>query len=239
MRRTVFSVLWCAFLIFPFGGKAQESEIHFPVFSIRANPFSFLETDAGIQVGIGYRWTNRWGITFDPTYIFYTPVTNFDTHDRDQPRGLKIRSDLRYYFNNFYFGRGFRLLNPFIGPELHYKYVSSKKNTDFGVNCVGQQCDYYMNATYREIKNEIGAALKGGFARPLTTHLALEVYGGIGIRFMHVREIDIPIGGSFVILPIHDDVFGIPDGKPTPYVPMGLKLVYSFIKNQPGRMILK
>jgi hypothetical protein len=225
MSRTVYSILISAFLMIHSLGKAQEKAIVFPVVSIRANPFSFIETDAGIQVGIGYRWKKRWGATMDPTYIFYTPVRNFETNDRDARSGIKIRSDVRYYF-----GRGFRSRSSFIGPELHYKYVSSKKWTDFGINCVGQQCDYYMTTTYREIRNEIGVALKAGFTRPIGTRLALEGYGGLGIKFVHIEEKDVPLGASFVIIPIHDDVFGIPDGKPRPYTPIGVKLVYSFYK---------
>jgi hypothetical protein len=228
MSRTLYSIICCAFFIIHSVVLAQENRIRFPVFSIRANPFSFVESDAGIQIGVGYRWKRHWGTTLDPTYIFYTPVRNLITNERDQRRGLKIRSDIRYYFNDFYFGRGFRLLNPFLGPELHYKYVSSKKLTDFGINCVGQQCDYYMTTNYREIKNEIGMAVKAGFNRPLSTRLGLEVYGGVGVRILHVDEIDIPLGGSFVILPVHDEMFGTQDGTATVYAPIGLKLVYSF-----------
>jgi hypothetical protein len=230
MSRALFAIFFCAFFLIISSVMAQEDGIHFPVFSIRANPFSFVESDAGIQVGMGYRWKKRWGVTLDPTYIFYTPVRNFNTNERDQRRGLKIRSDIRYYFNDFYFGRGFRLLSPFLGPELHYKYVSSKKLTDFGINCVGQQCDYYMTTNYREIKNEMGVALKTGFNRHLSTRLDLEVYGGIGVRVIHVYELDIPLGGSFIVLPVHDEMFGTQDGTATIYAPIGFKLVYSFYR---------
>ena len=230
MTRTVYPVLCCAFLIIHFSGKTQENVRQFPVFSIRANPFSFLESDAGIQIGVGYRWSKRWAATLDPSYIFYTPVRNMLTNERDQLRGLKIRSDIRYHFNNFYFGSGFQLLNPFLGPELHYKFVSTTKSADFGINCVGQQCDYYMIENYHEVKNEIGVALKAGFNRPISTRLSLEVYGGVGVRFIHIKEKDIPIGGSFVVLPVHDGVIGASDGEPTPYAPIGLKLVYSFYR---------
>lgn len=238
MHRTICSICCCAFLIIHFSAKSQESIIDYPVVSIRVNPFSFLESDAGVQVGIGYRWKKRWGATFDPMYIFYTPVRNWQINgpppEKDLLRGIKIRSDIRYYFNDLYFGSGFRLLNPFIGPELHFKNVVSKKWDDFGINCIGQQCDYYMTTRYREIKKEIGIALKAGFTRPLSTRLSLEAYGGVGIRSIKVEERDIPLGGSFIILPVHDEIFGTPDGKPTTYIPMGFKLVYSFIYNKTG-----
>ena len=228
--RIVYLILWSAFLLVHSSVKAQDNAVHFPVFSIRANPFSFVETDAGIQIGVGYHRTKRWAATFDPMYIFYTPVRNLFTNERDRLSGLKIRSDVRYYFNDLYFGNGFRLLRPFLGPEIHFKNVTTHKSTNFGVNCVNQQCDYYMTTDYREIKSEMGVAVKAGFNRPLSTRLALEVYGGLGVRFIHIKEKDIPLGGSFLVLPVHDGVIGARDGEPTPYAPIGLKLVYSIYK---------
>src|SRR4030095_8281759 len=106
---------------------------------IRTNPLSFLEIDAGIMVGVRYQWNKNFSATLDPTFIFFSPYYGADSYN-SQPLGIKIRADVRYHFNKVSSNQ--RRL--FIAPEFHYKYRTVDRTTTFGINCINQNCAYYM-----------------------------------------------------------------------------------------------
>ena len=190
---------------------------------IRTNPGSFLEHEAGIMLGIGYRWSPRYSATFDPMFIFYKPYPDIITHMQENATGIKIKSDFRYHINRFL---GFK--NVYIAPDFHYKNVVTKRWETFGMNCIQGQCDYYMNARYRQVLNELGAAIKGGIeVFSNNDQWYIELYGGLGFKFSYYKEKGIPAGGSFSSTPEREAFFGMSrEGVAYPNMPIGVKLGY-------------
>jgi Protein of unknown function (DUF3575) len=164
---------------------------------LRTNPSSILEYDAGLMLGVRYQWSKSFSVTVDPTFIFFSPWVNPNTNNEKKfIRGIKARIDVRYHFT----GSNKRNKSYFIAPELHLKTVTIKSMQEFGINCLQGNCDYYQLARYKEIRNEIGMALKIGFNTPLgigdNERFSLEMYGGVGVKFIYLKQKDIPAGGS-------------------------------------------
>jgi hypothetical protein len=213
---------------FSFACTAQKNNGEFSSsLTLRTNPFSILEVDGGVMLGIRYQWSRQFAAVLDPTFIFFDPYHNTNSNDNGRPIGIKIRSDVRYYFDKYTSGRN----RFFIAPELHYKYVTEKRWANFGINCIGQQCNYYMNAMYREIKNEKGASLKMGAEVYLDKKnlWSFEVYGGLGFKINHFKQKDIPLGAMFISLPNHDNVFGFREGVAIPILPGSIKVSYRIL----------
>lgn len=213
-------------LSFRIESNAQTNlkETHLPVITLRSNPFSFIEIDGNVMIGIGYQWHRRWAATLEPGYIFFSPYNNSENNERTAVSGIKIRTDLRLYFDKPRKGD----LNTFIAPEFHYKYVEAKKWDDFGINCLGGQCDYYQKAQYKEVKKEIGASVKLGTILPLwSDQWSIELYGGLGFKFRKFKETDLPIGGSFVTEPDRNNFFNAADEDAAyPLLPAGFKIIF-------------
>ena len=189
---------------------------------IRTNPLSFLEIDAGVMVGIRYQWNKNFSATLDPTFIFFSPYYGADEYN-SQPIGIKMRADVRYHFY-----KPSNRSRVFIAPEFHYKYRTIDRTTTFGINCVNQNCAYYMEDTYTEIKTEVGGSIKMGVDLHIDkqARLSLELYGGLGVKIFQYKEESIPPGGSFISEPSHQDFFGTSEGEATPLLFGFLKLSY-------------
>ena len=216
-------------LIFAFGfatlcSSQKKDEYFSPSLALRTNPFSVLEVDGGIMLGVRYQWSQRFAAVIDPTFIFFNFYQNTNSNVNGQPIGIKIRSDIRYYLNRYVPGRN----RFFIAPELHLKYITTKKWDNFGINCIGQQCDYYMNAMYKEIKKETGAALKMGAEVRLDKKdlWSFEIYGGLGFKIYHLKQKDIPVGGVFTFPPENNNVFEFQEGTAIPVLPASIKIAY-------------
>ena len=189
---------------------------------LRTNIFSILEIDGGVMLGTRYQWNKHFSATVDPTFIFFNPYhKTFD--DISNPRGIKIRADVRFHFSeSFLEGKAF------IAPEFHYKYRSKDRLATFGFNCVNNSCAYYMETTYKEQKKEIGASLKAGVDLPRDNNerLSFEIYGGLGVKIFRYKEEDVPIGGSFLGEPSHQDFFGSFEGSASPMLFGSIKVSY-------------
>jgi len=220
-------ILFCSIFFFITGIVHCQEKQKFTSISrsviIRTNPGSFLEHEAGIMLGIGYRWSPRFSATFDPMLIFYKPYPDFITQTQEAATGIKIKTDIRYHMNRF---MGFR--NVYIAPDFHYKNVVTKRWETFGMNCIQGQCDYYMNARYRQVLNELGAGIKGGIeVFSNNDRWYIEVYGGLGLKFSYYKEKGIPAGGSFSGTPEREAFFGMSrQGVAYPNLPAGVKLGY-------------
>lgn len=194
--------------------------------SFRTNPFSVLDYEAGIMLGINYRWDKRWSATIDPTFIFFTIEAPLNGLPSGRPLGVKIKTDVRYHIQNFIWG----FKNIFIAPEAIFRYVRTKRTAVFGINCTGPNCAYYMRSDYTEIKKEKGGAIKIGLIGPIkkgNENWKLELFFGLGLSFFDFQEKEIPTGGSFVNLPEYRDNLGfVREDKPTLMIPLGLKISY-------------
>jgi len=177
------------------------------------------------MLGVNYRWHRRWSFTADPTFIFFTIHRN-ENGEFDKPLGLKLKADIRYHIHDFILG----FSDAFISPEAVFTHVTTYKNTTFGINCVGGNCDYYMHSTYREIKTEKGMAIKIGIEEPIsrwTDKWRLELFAGLGISFFKIIEKDIPPNGVFLQPPVYQNgITVIREGEPNITIPAGLKISF-------------
>ena len=172
--------------------------------TLRTNPFSFLQRDAGVMIGVNYRWKPRWSATVDPKFIFYG-IPRFSDNDLRYPLGVRVKTDIRYHFKESDF------LNFYVAPELVYGYVRTRSTTTFGINCVNGNCAYYMQEKYTEIKKERGGALKFGMIGPVrkrNPNWKLDFYWGIGVSFFDFKYKNIPAGGSFERQPVPEYSLG-------------------------------
>ena len=187
--------------------------------TLRTNPFSFLQSDAGIMIGVNYRWHERWSATFDPKFIFYAVQSQPTDTDPRKPLGVRVKTDIRYHIRNVFFA-----------PELVFGYTSTRSTAEFGINCIGGNCAYYTLQEYTEIKKEAGAAIKLGMTGPIrkkNENWKLELYTGMGVSFFDFQEKGIPPGGSFVRPPTHENGLGSMDeDEPNILIPFGLIITY-------------
>ena len=194
--------------------------------SVRTNPFSVLDYEAGIMIGMNYRWDKRWSATIDPTFVFYTIQASLNGLPAGRPLGVKIKTDVRYHIRDFIWG----FKNIFIAPEATFCYVRTKRAADFGINCTGPNCAYYRRSEYTEIKKEKGGAIKIGLTGPIkkrNENWKLELFFGLGLSFFDFQEKEIPTGGSFVTLPQYQVNMGfIREEEPNLMIPLGLKISY-------------
>ena len=204
----------------------QSYEGSYPEFSLRTGLTSYFDYDAGVMLGIGYRWSNKFSVSLEPTWIFYNGFV-VDRNEKIFPSGIKLRADLKYHFPQ----STKRSPDFFVGPEFHYKYTETEKEAQFGINCQNGQCAYFQNATYTEVKKEIGALVKLGLLTPLpfvnNDRWLFELYSGLGAKVLKFRETNLPVGGSFVSPPIR--TFGSNTDRNTvhlPLIPAGIKLIF-------------
>lgn len=217
------------FLLPALGQKPEKIRFdNYPELSLRTSLTSFFDYDAGIMLGVNYRWTEKFAVTLEPTWIFYNGFRNDLAEERIYPSGIKLRADVRYYFLK----KRRKGLDLFIAPELHFKAVRTRKLDDFGVNCQNRQCAYIQQAFYTEVKKETGGIFKLGLLVPLLSNsdqLYLEMYGGFGMKLQKYRETDLPVGGSF-LNPPNRNFFQIgvsSNGNiiSAPLIPVGIKLI--------------
>ena len=55
---------------------------------------------------------------------------------------------------------------------------------------------------------------------------SFEIYGGLGFKIYHLKQKDIPVGGTFISPPNRDNVFGFNEGEAIPYLPASIKIAY-------------
>lgn len=215
-----------------FSSLAQEKSangFHYPEWNLRTNLYSWLDYDAGPSLGAGIRWSDRFSAAIEPTWIFYNGFVT----DPDQviiPRGIRIRADLKYYLSR----RKNRGPEFYIAPEGHFKSVRTQKEDLFGINCQGGQCAYFQKAVYTESKKETGAMLLAGmitkFPFVRNRRWFLEFYGGVGAKNLTFKELNLPVGGSFVSPPNRDFLnfrFAVNrENISRPMLPGGLRLFY-------------
>ncbi len=232
MRIILLSFTLILLSLFSVTVVAQENKqvelTDIPQFTLRTSLTSWADYDAGLMLGINYRWHKNFSASFEPTWIFFSPFT--DGGARLSPSGIKIRADLRYHFTKK------QRKNPeaFLAPEFHYKHTKMEREDRFGINCQNGQCAYFQEAVYSQLKNEVGALLKAGIIVPMgfisrKDRVFLELYLGFGIKQLKFRETNIPEGASFVNPPYRSPLgirnSGDRNRYTLPMMPAGLKLL--------------
>jgi len=199
---------------------------NYPQWSLRTLPSTLLDADAGIMLGVNYRWSDRFSASIEPTYIFFSP---FDISEIGKifTSGIKIRADFRFHLKREIMG-----MEGYLAPEFHYKNTQTKRLEQFGIGCQNGSCAYFQSAYYKELKREIGGIIKMGAFAPISRNgrWLLEFYSGLGVKHMKFRVTDIPTGGSFQFPPdrLFPEFLFAGDDQNSFYHPMlpgGIKLV--------------
>lgn len=191
--------------------------------TIRFHPLGLIDADAGINAGAGYRFAPRWTVIGEAGYLFLDPYQRLGYGEN--LRGWKWRQEIRYHTNRFLFG----LRRTFHAVDLLYKQVQYRKETTVGVNCIQGNCAYYMLVNFKEVKKELGIALKGGFEVPLSRNggpVSLELYAGLGVKFHQFKAKGIPPNTTPVFGTDNEQLPWESEGVPSPYLPGGIKIVY-------------
>src|SRR6185369_14961338 len=100
----------------------QSNGESYPGFSLQTSLTSFFDYDAGVNLGVGYRWNKHFSASISPAWIFYSFYAD-DGNSKIIPSGVKVRADVKYYFSK----RRPRHPDFYIAPEFHYKYTNTKK----------------------------------------------------------------------------------------------------------------
>lgn len=190
--------------------------------TLRLHPLGFADADGGLQAGVGYRFANRWSVNTELGFLF------IDAFERlgygESLRGFKWKQDIRYHSYDFW-----KFSRTFHGIDLLFKNVGYRKEASVGINCIQGNCDYYMIANYKEVKQEFGVAFKGGFEIPLSSKgdpWSLEMYSGFGYKLLQFRQKGLPPGATYIsgggseLLPWESESQG------SPYIPGGIKIIY-------------
>jgi hypothetical protein len=225
--RILFLLFVCSSTLVKAQNKTITSGYSYPEFNIRTSLTSMLEYDAGIVIGGGMRWSDRFSASLEPAWIFYNSFASDGS--RDELSGIKLRADLKYYISKRKEGR----TDWFIAPEVHFKKVRAWRTTEFGINCVGNQCAFFQTATYKQIKSEAGGLFKLGMTRAFSRHdqrFQYEIYTGFGVKGRQFRDKDLPPGGSFLNDWRPAGIFFDYYSPVVVTMPAGLKFLFVFIK---------
>ena len=77
--------------------STRKPIIEIPSVNIRTGLTSLLDYDAGLMLGVNYRWSKHFSATLEPTWIFYNAL-HLNDDGIVSPAGFKIRADVRYHF---------------------------------------------------------------------------------------------------------------------------------------------
>jgi len=215
----LFYILVCSQLLL----KAQSDKI-----SITLNPFSFIDTDAGIAPGIGYAINKHFAVFADVGFIFFAPYPTGNTQlEINNRRGINFKPAIRYYFKESEIQT-----NHYLELEGLFKFVRYNGINDVSIVDESGVFAYTYVGGYKVNKNISGVSLKIGRRRffKKSTNIGFDVYGGFGVRRKRFSRTGIPAGA----ITAEDPFFS--SGLQTNYswtrgdyvyFPMGIKLFYN------------
>jgi hypothetical protein len=141
---------------------------------LRFNALGLVDVfDGNISGGIAYTLSQRWLLSADLAYIFYStylPKTRFTS-------GYIFKPAVRYYLSDkkkFY-----------IESTVWYKRSAYKIRDWLDKDCVNGVPTYQEFKTFRFRKQVVGLNIQGGIQKSLMRNnvLRMEIYTGIGIRY--------------------------------------------------------
>jgi Protein of unknown function (DUF3575) len=198
MTMRKYSAILTIALIFCQCTSAQQAGKDFPVWSLRTNPVSFFSPDGGIMIGANYRWSKKFSVSFDPTYVFYSLVLMEDDGKKINPKGINLQGDFRMHLP-----RNYRMRETFFASRVHYRNIKADRFATFGIGCENGNCDYYQYDKYEEKQMEIGLSINAGTIRRLSQNgrWFIELSFGLGYKYVKFSESGVPVGATFITLP--------------------------------------
>lgn len=142
--------------------------------SVRVSPLGLVDIlDANVTGGIAYTLNDRWSLSVDLSYIFYSGYLQ----ESKGTSGYILKPAVRYYVSE---NRKF-----FIESSVWYKRSSYRMTDWVDKDCVNGVPSYQEFKSFRFRKRVVGLNVQGGVQKALMKSklLRMEIYAGIGIRF--------------------------------------------------------
>lgn len=215
---------------------AQSDSISLPknndakqfLFILKLTPFSMLETDPNIQLGVEYKLNDKWSLQHDLGY------GNFDFGDIGIPlQVFKFRTEARLYLNPTDKPTG-----KYIAPYFLYKNTSQYDPQTVGLDCLNGDCAYFKTVDSYTKRNAFALGVKYGKQKIYKSGFVIELYVGAGFRMISAhytaealgevqREPNRNIWGA-LILPHRNSIgfYRYPD------LSLGVKVGWAFFKNK-------
>ncbi|MEO6648819.1 MAG: DUF3575 domain-containing protein [Chitinophagaceae bacterium] len=208
------------FIIFIFcttkvAAQLNRASLYEDKLSLRLNPLGLVDVfDGNISGGIAYSLNQRWSITVDLSYIFYSTYLR----ENKGTSGYIFKPAIRYYVSE---SRKF-----YLESTVWYKCSSYKVLDWVDKDCVNGVPSYQEFKSFRFRKQVLGFNIQGGFQKALMKNklLRMEIYAGIGVR-LKWQEVKNDPQACYQPNDVFESSFYNPT-KVSPGLPHGLRLVY-------------
>lgn len=224
MRKLLFLLLFCPIVL-----QAQDSILVERVSPIlKFSPLSLLDPLASIQFALEHPVREKLSLQHEVGYI----IENiYENNDFKNPRGWRIRNEVRFYLGS----KGRRLKGAYLAPEFLFVSVSHERNAFFGKNCNSTfDCDYYQYMDYTSRKQVFALHPKIGYQFSFN-RINLDFYGGVGYRQVRVKDFNKPPFGQE-----EDEYFSFrkePGIHHLPSLSLGFKLGFVLLKERQTYLI--
>ena len=210
---------WILFIFIVGTAKVSAQLNHAPLYedtlSLRFNPLGIVDLlDNNISGGIAYSLNQRWSLTLDLSYIFYSTYLE----QNKGTSGYIFKPAIRYYFSE---NRKF-----YLESTVWYKRSSYKMLDWVDKDCVNGVPAYQEFKSFRFRKRVLGFNIQGGVQKALMKNklLRMEIYAGIGLRAKW-QDVKNDPHACYEANDIFESGFYRPT-KVSPSIPHGLRLVY-------------
>lgn len=188
---------------------------------LKASPLALLENEGGFGVSIEYIAIKpKLGFQLEVQPILLTAYSDGNlqnepagTLQSGNPFGIKLRPELRYYFEGIkskkytrriiYQPNGMPLLRKnetraYAVVDFLYKYTQVERLGTFTINNGGTTTGYNQKAIYKDVKQVIGFDIKMGSVASISklNRWFIEFYGGMGYRSTKYSFKNLPAGVS-------------------------------------------
>lgn len=185
-RKISFIYFFLLLTVISYGQKKLDN------FTLTFNPFSLVDTDAGINGGIGFDINRYVDFYVEASYLFYSPY-QFRNSDNNLS-GFKIKPAIRYFFENKEESKIPK--GGFVEGEFMFKRVKYYQYDEVPV------ADIFGNAAFRYIggytitKNVTGFTLKFGYRSYFDKkkNFGTDFYIGTGVKSRTLRNQGLPNG---------------------------------------------
>lgn len=163
---------------------------------VKLDLLSVFDTYSNILLAVEYRVKPDFYLQHAIGFVTGYNNYDFDEGELNDPIGLKIKNEFRFYFDyRRQSTKGF-----YLAPEITYSYIYADKRESVGINC-GNGCDFIMLVEYMAVRQSAGLNLKLGSQRIYKEKITLEYFLGIGPKYIwYDSDVDVPdnAGSSFL-----------------------------------------
>lgn len=147
-----------------------DSTVRAPHVLLKWSPLTFLEFDAGLQLGVEYALGQRTSLQHEAAHLFYM-MHEDETFGKIYPlQGFALKTELRRYLGS----NATRMSGFYLAPQVQYKHTRWDK-------------DYIKKSDGARVpvefwKHIVKTNLRLGYQLITPKGFVLDVYGGAGIR---------------------------------------------------------